>query len=85
METEAVTNARMRVRRRASLENSERLSVESVYISPQELAKRWGISISKAYALQGTLPALRIGGNIRFPFNAVLEYEREHRSEARAS
>jgi len=42
----------------------------------RQLVRRWQISLSKAYAPQGTLPTLRIGANVRFPLDAVIAYER---------
>ena len=53
---------------------------EPTFLTPQEVAARWRISVRKAYALAPELRATKIGaGHIRFPIAHVLEYERRNR------
>jgi hypothetical protein len=60
-------------------------SVSADYLSPTQLARRWQISRSKAYAMQHVLPVLRIGDNVRFPRDAVIAYERARLLDEKAS
>lgn len=51
------------------------------FLTPQELADRWGISVQTIYNhhSQGTLPfATKIFGALRFSESAVRKYEEGH-------
>lgn len=53
-------------------------SDEGRFLTAPELATRWSISPAAAYRLVGTLlPALRVGGSVRVPRDAVESYERK--------
>jgi excisionase family DNA binding protein len=48
------------------------------FLSVRQLAKRWQISMAHGYRMAGTeIPALRIGGAVRIPLDAVEAFERK--------